>query len=206
MENVLNVERRNPDGKGGARKLRRSGLIPGVLYGHKEKSLSFAVDPRVLERKVNTSGYGRNTVLKIMGLDREVLALVKTTQVDPLRRTLQHIDLIEVRETEKVEVEVPLEVVGRSKGVFLGGSLQQVRRKVGVNCTPLTIPKSIKIDVTELDLNDTLHISDVNFPEGTTSSYPGSWSILTIAAPAMVAEASEDEGEAAAEGAAPAAD
>ena len=119
-EQQISVEPRNATGKGGARKLRISGKIPGILYGHKEKPLSFAMDPRLLDKAVAAGGMGRNTVLRIGGLERDVLALVKETQMDPVKRTPIHIDLQEVRADEDVAVEVPLEFFGKPVGIVKG--------------------------------------------------------------------------------------
>jgi large subunit ribosomal protein L25 len=191
MENVLNVEARPDSGKGAARKLRARGRIPGVIYGHQEKAVPFSVDPTPLRRTIHASGFGRNTVLKIEGLERTVLALLHDTQVDPVKRNLLHIDLLEVREDEKVTVSVPVELSGRAKGVVLGGTLQQLRRQVDVKCTPLTIPKKIVMDVREMNLNQTYHVSDLPFPEGTSPVSSEKLAIATLVAPAGAEEGGE---------------
>ena len=196
MEQELQVEPRTGAGKGGARKLRAQGLIPGILYGHKEKALSFSVKPETFERHIRGSGYGRNTVLRVKGLERDAMALLKDTQVDPVRRDLLHIDLIEVRETEEVTVSVPVTYSGRPIGVVEGGLLQIVRRRVPVTCTPLSIPKSIDIDVTEMTIGQTLHVADVQFPEGTRAGCPGAWTLVSVAAPPAAAETTSEEDEA----------
>src|SRR5688500_1649811 len=115
MENVIEVQPRAQHGKGAARKLRATGKIPGVLYGHKEAPIPFEVDPTLLRKSLRSSDLGRNTVLTIRGLNREVLALVKDTQVDPVGRDVLHIDLIEVRSTDRVIVEVPVVLTGKSE-------------------------------------------------------------------------------------------
>ena len=193
MEQELQVEPRIGDGKGGARKLRAQGKIPGILYGHKEKALSFAVRPDAFERHIRGSGYGRNTVLRVRGLERDAIALLKDTQVDPVRRDLLHIDLIEVRESEEVTVDVPVSYSGRAAGVVEGGLLQIVRRRVPVVCTPLSIPKVIDIDVTDMIIGRTLHVTDVTFPEGTRAGCSGSLTMVSVAAPPAVAETAETE-------------
>jgi large subunit ribosomal protein L25 len=194
MENILNAEPREASGKGGARKLRQSGRIPGVLYGHKEKALSLSLDPHSLRKQMTASGYGRNTVLNVKGLEREVLALLKDTQVDPVRRDLLHVDLIEVREDEQVTVRVPVTYEGRAAGVRLGGRQQILRRQVRVRTTPLNIPKQLVVDVTTMALNDTYHASDIKLPEGVSLRTNVKESLVTIIAPLaeVVAEESDD--------------
>ncbi|MFO0727388.1 MAG: 50S ribosomal protein L25 [Myxococcota bacterium] len=183
MEQVIKVEPRTADGKGGARKLRKSGKLPGILYGHKEKPLSFSVEPRSFEKAIMSSGFGRNTVLRVQGLEREVLALVRDSQIDPVRRSLVHVDLIEVKETEDVEVEVSLEFTGKPVGVTKGGLLQPVRRTLRVATKPTSIPKSIAVDVTNLDLNHTIHVSDITLPAGMKAAIPGHMAVVIVAAP-----------------------
>lgn len=188
MEQQISVEPRTADGKGGARKLRRSGKIPGILYGHKEKALSFALNPRDLEKAIGSSGVGRNTVLKLSGLERDVLALVKDTQVDPVRRNPIHIDLQEVRVDEDVAVEVPVEFVGKPAGIVKGGQLQAVRFSLRVYAKPLSIPRVITIDVSHLDINDVIHVRDVQLGEGLRAALPGHLTVVVLAAPEKAEE------------------
>ncbi len=197
MQNVVDVEvqPRSAKGKGPARKLRKSGAIPGVMYGHKEASQPFSVDPKELDRRVRSSGFGRNTVLRVHGLERDVLALLKHTQIDPVKRNLLHIDLIEVREDEKVVVKVPVKFTGKSKGVVLGGILQVIRRELKLHCTPTTIPREIEVDVTELEINQTLHIEEIQLPDGVTSFGTKNWAIVAVHAPPAEVEAEEEDEE-----------
>src|SRR5207237_8607970 len=147
------------------------GKIPGVLYGHKQEPISIAVDPAVLRKSLRATGMGRNTVFSVKGLDREVMALLKDAQIDPVKRNITHFDLIEIRETDRIVVDVPVELVGKPEGVVAGGVLQAVRRAIAVECSPLSIPKLIQVDVTHLQMGMAVHISDVKFPEGTKSGY-----------------------------------
>jgi large subunit ribosomal protein L25 len=153
---------------------------------------------------VTASGYGRNTVLRVKGLERDVLALLKATQVDPVRHNLLHIDLIEVREDEEVDVRVPLVFEGRSVGVRAGGQLQIVRRQLKVKTTPLNIPKQISVDVTEMDVHDTCHASDITMPEGVQLRTSGKVTLLTVAPPPIVEEPTEEDAAVAEGAAAPA--
>ncbi|MCK6551548.1 50S ribosomal protein L25/general stress protein Ctc [Myxococcota bacterium] len=203
-QQVIKVEQRNESGKGAARRARRAGKIPGVLYGHKQAPVSLSLDPNELKKRVKASGLGRNTVFKVEGLGREVLALLKDAQTDPLKRTVLHVDFVEVRESDRVVVEVPFELTGKPVGVTAGGVLQVVRRTVALECSPLAIPAKLSFDVTNLGLNEALHVDDVKLPEG-TKSVGGNYAIATIHAPREVEErpaAAEGaaEGAAAAEG------
>jgi large subunit ribosomal protein L25 len=209
---VLQVERRTADGKGAARKVRKSGKIPGVLYGHKQSPIAIAVDPTLLRKSLRATGMGRNTVFSVKGLDREVMALLKDSQIDPVRRHITHIDLIEIRESDRVVVEVPVELIGKPEGVVAGGILQAVRRTLAVECSPLDIPKFLEVDVTHLQLGQAVHVSDVKLPPNTKAAIPGNFAIASVqapraeveaaAAPVEGAEGAPVEGAALAEGAA----
>src|SRR5688572_514076 len=171
-QQVIEVEQRGPRKKGAVRKLRASGKIPGILYGHKEAPVPFAVNPLELRKKLRASGQGRNTIFKVTGLGREVLALLKATQVDPVRRDLLHVDMIEVREGDVMKIDVPFVFSGKPEGVVAGGELQIVRRTIEVLCNALRIPTQIDVDLTPIQLGQALHASDVTFPEGVTVTNP----------------------------------
>ena len=198
-QQVIEVEQRGPGKKGAARKLRATGKIPGILYGHKEAPVPFAVNPLELRKKIRASGMGRNTLFKVTGLEREILAILKDTQVDPVRRDLIHIDMIEVRKGDVMEVDVPLVFTGKPEGVVQGGELQVVRRSIPVRTNPLNIPRSIEVDVTPMMLGDAKHAGDLTYPEGVICLNP-KFAVCTVKAP----RAEEVTTPVAAEGAAPA--
>jgi large subunit ribosomal protein L25 len=197
MEQVINVQPRDVGGKGAARKLRTRGHVPGVLYG-KQKPVSIALDPHELHQTVAHSGLGRNTVLHIRGLDRDILALLKDTQFDPVRRRLMHVDLIEINENQEVVVEVPVELTGKAKGIVDGGIIQMVRRTLRLACMPLSIPKSLSVDVTPLGIGQSLHVRDVVFPAGTRGIDPPITTVVSVHAPAAEEKPTEAEAAAAA--------
>jgi large subunit ribosomal protein L25 len=208
-QQVIEVEHRGPSKKGAARKLRASGKIPGILYGHKEAPVPFAVNPHELRKRIRTSGMGRNTLFTMRGLGRDVMVLLKDTQVDPVRRDLLHVDFIEVREGDMVHVDVPFVFSGKPEGVTAGGELAIVRRTITVSTNPLTIPQSIAVDLTPIQLGQALHASDLKYPDGVVCINPKD-AVATVRAPrAEVVEetpgavaAEGEEGAAPAEGAA----
>lgn len=188
-QQIIEVEPRTGSGKGASRKVRATGRIPGVLYGHKQPALSFTIDPQVLRKKVKASALGRNTVFTIKGLGREVTALLKDAQIHPLRREIVHVDFVEVRDTDRIVVDVPVELVGKPEGVTDGGVLQSVRRAIAVECSVLDIPRLITVDVTHLKMGMALHVNDVTFPPGTKNGYPGNFAIASVQAPRAEIEA-----------------
>ncbi|MEQ9502860.1 MAG: 50S ribosomal protein L25 [Deltaproteobacteria bacterium] len=202
---VLQVETRTPGKKGVARKLRADGRVPGVLYGHKEAPVHLSVDPRAMSKSIRSTGKGTNTLFKVAGLDREVLALVKDAQIHPVKRNLLHVDLIEVRDGDRLVVEVPLEFKGKPAGVVLGGALEIARRSVKLDVSPLAVPTSVTVNLEPLQIGDNLHVSDLTLPEGTSAPDPR-LAVCAVKAPKREETTETAEGEEGEEGAAPAAE
>lgn len=190
---VIEVEKRQSRGKGAARKMRAAGRIPGILYGHQEVPVSVSLDPRVLERHLTHSGKRRNTLFELAGLDRKVLALTKDLQVDPVEWNLLHIDFFEVREGDRIEVDVPMTYTGRPEGVVKGGKLEGTRRTLRLECSPLDIPAEIRLEITKMQIGDTIRVKDLKLPDGAKPAVDGHLTVATVKAPrsADAAEAGE---------------
>jgi large subunit ribosomal protein L25 len=204
-ETSLVVESRARGGKGVARKLRAAGRMPGVLYGRGREPLPIELDPRALDRILRTSGSGLNTLLDVTVSDRadlgESVALVKELQRDPVRGQLLHADLYLVDLTRTVEVEVPVQLTGKAKGVELGGILEHVLREVRLECLPRSIPDRIEVDVSDLDIGDVVHVRDLALPVDVRLVTDADLAVAHVATPA-VEEKPEAEAEAAAAAAA----
>ena len=191
----LLVERRSSTGKGVARKLRAQGKIPGVCYGKGAPAIPLSLVPTDLIKALDKEK-GANTLLKLEiqgGEPEEKLVLLKEHQMHPLTRKLLHADFIEVSEGESIKVEVPLVLTGRSKGVKAGGTLSQPRRKLLVECTPDKIPAKIELDVTELDLGDSIHIDELQMPEGVKAVYDRVFTVAVVVAPSSLKEVAAEE-------------
>jgi large subunit ribosomal protein L25 len=211
-DNVLQVELRNESGKGVARKLRQSGRIPGVLYGRGKPAQSVTLDPQPLERALTRSEAGMNTLFDLQvagGAAGERVVLVKELQREPARGTYLHADLYEVDLTETVEVEVPIHLVGTPPGVELeGGIMDHAHRALAVECLPRAIPDELTLDVSSLNIGDSLHVSDIALPEGVELRDDPETSVVSVVAPRVEEEAPAEgeellEGEEGAEAAAP---
>jgi large subunit ribosomal protein L25 len=152
--------------KGPARRLRQRGQIPAVAYGKKVEPRSLSVSPKDLEEVLN-SERGRNTVIEldVQGSDK-LTVLLNQYQYHPVSRHLLHADFLQIDLKEPVHVEVPFELVGKSKGVVMGGILRQVFRALPVRCLPEHIPVKLVHDVTELDIDQHVHAEDLQLPEG----------------------------------------
>lgn len=213
--NSLEITNRTTAGKGPARRARAEGKLPGVLYGL-GKSQSVTVDPRPIHKLLLTEG-GRNQVLTLKGagLDGKQ-AMIKDYQIDPVKRSLLHVDLLEIDPKKKIEVTVALNFVGRAVGVADGGVMNIIERTIPVKCFVTSIPKHIDIDVTALKIGGSIHMDELTLPEGVESATHTNPTLVTVvpptkeeeAAPALTEAAAPEvitakapaEGEAAAEG------
>ncbi len=201
-ENALNVETRQGAGKGVARKLRAAGRIPGVCYGKGEPSFSVSLDPRALRHLLEQSEAGMNTLINLAveggGSFDGKMVLVRELQKDPVEGSYLHADFFAVDVQHAVEVSVPIHITGRAPGVELGGILDQALREIDLECLPLAIPSEIVADVSELDVGQSLHVSDLVLPAGVELRSDPGLSVVSVVAPAKVEEVVEEaevEGE-----------
>jgi large subunit ribosomal protein L25 len=158
----ITAKSREERGKNAARRIRREGLIPAVVYGGKGDSMAVAVDPKALQ-KVLRSEAGRNAILKLeIGGKGATNAILKSWQVDPIREHFLHADFYRIAMDVAIRVTVPIVTKGEARGVKVdAGILELVIREIEVECLPGDIPERIEIDVTDLGLNDALRVSDI---------------------------------------------
>lgn len=162
---TLQAEVRKEGGKGPARQLRVRGLIPAVFYGPGTTPTSLAVSPKELAKAIS-GAHGRNAVLSLKVDGKDELALVKELQIHPLSRELRHVDLYRVELGREVLVQVPFTTHGKAAGVQKGGEQHNIFRKLPVRTTPDKIPSVIDVDVSALDVNETIAVKDVTLPAG----------------------------------------
>jgi len=204
MELKLEAEKRDESGKGAARKLRARGRVPAVLYGHGVGPVSVSVGAKDLFRVLHGSA-GTNVLVNLTVDGAEHLALPREIQRDHVRGRYVHVDFLAVRRDEKVTVSVPVRVVGESPGVKVGGVVEHHLWELQVECLPGDVPDGIDADVSELQVGDSLRVSDIVAPEGVTVLTPSEESLLSVVVPQVrvveVAEVAEgEEEEAPAEG------
>jgi large subunit ribosomal protein L25 len=201
-ENALKVEIREGRGKGVARKLRAAGRIPAVCYGKNEATVALSVDPAVLRHLLVHGESGMNTIISLDvaggAAPHGRMVLVRELQRDPVRGSYLHADFYQVDVEQTIEVAVPLHFEGRPVGVELGGILDQQLREVELECLPLAIPKEIVVDVSALELGDSLHVRDIPLPEGVTLRSDPDLSVVSVVAPSKAEEEAPEavEGEA----------
>ncbi len=202
---TLQAEVRDSRGKGPARRLRAQGKVPAVFYGQGVEPTPLTLSPKELEKALRGER-GRNVVFKLSVGGKDELAMVKDVNTDPVSQELLHVDLYRVFEDKVLEVDVPLRTQGRAQGVVQGGVLNVTRRALPVRTTPANIPVSIDIDVTPLNLKDTISVEHVELPEGVECMLPPKLTLAIVLEPRKVTEVAEEEAAATAEGeAAPAA-
>ncbi|QYJ17099.1 General stress protein CTC [Rubrobacter xylanophilus DSM 9941] len=208
-ENIaLEARVRRGRGKGEARRLRASGMVPAVLYGNGSgESTSLAVPAKVVDHTLQH--YGDNALYDLELDGEKKTARVVDVQRDPLTGRLLHVDFAPVDMTERIEVAVPLALVGEPAGVKEGGVLQQVAYEVQVEALPGDIPQEIEVDVSGLGMQENLTLGDVRLPEGIRLVSDAEEVVATVTPPTQISEeeleaagiVEEEAGEAAPEAA-----
>ena len=204
MANVVTAQRREEKGKGPARRLRMKGLIPAVVYGRKAEPTHLAVDPAVLLKAIETP-HKFNTVLTLQMDGAEKHVLFKDWEVDPVTRRLLHADFLEVKLDEPVKVSVPVAITGKAVGTLEGGILSVSAHEIVVEAIASHIPARIEVDVTNLKVGASIHISEVKAPEGVKIKFHTDYVVALVAVPEkeeVVAAVAAVPGAAPAEGAA----
>ena len=164
----LQVQERESRGSAESRRLRRQGLIPGILYGRGKEPQAFCVAEREL-RRVLTGDGGLHAILDVTldgGSNASRPSILKSYQQDPVRGTLTHIDLQEVRLDQVIQARVVIELIGEPVGVTEGGVLSQVNREITVEALPLEVPEHLDLDVSGMAIGDTLRLVDLPVEEG----------------------------------------
>lgn len=188
----LNVNSRSSEGSRAARRLRRSGRVPGVLYGGGADPVGFEADAR--ELRLALAGSGAVLDLSVDGAKATPVVL-KETQRDPVRGETTHVDLLRVRLDEKIHAVVPVELTGidDAPGVKQGGVLEQITREVNVEALPTAIPESIVHGIGEMEIGETLLLSALAVPDDVTLlDDPEETVIATLSAPRLQAETAEE--------------
>ncbi|HEY5661536.1 MAG TPA: 50S ribosomal protein L25 [Gaiellaceae bacterium] len=203
----LQVKERERRGSADARRLRREGLIPGVLYGRGKEPQTICVPERDLRRVLTGQG-GLHAILDVVveGKQTTYASILKDYQQDPLRGHISHIDLQEVRLDQPIQASVTVQLVGEPAGAKEGGVLSQVQREINIEALPMEIPEHIDLDVSGMAIGDTLRLVDLQPMDGVTYlDNPEETVLATVTLPTRVEEPEEvtEEGEELPEGEVP---
>jgi len=180
-------------GKEASRKLRQKGLVPAICYGPRMDSVPLTLDPKELMKTIHM---GENVLIDLMIQDGKEAAqkvvMVRDLQIDPIKDQCIHTDLLEVVMDEEISVEIPIVLVGKPEGVKMGGVLEQITREITVECLPTDIPQSIEVDVSQLDIGDTIHIGDIGLEKGRILVDPAT-TLATVVPPTVEKVVIEEE-------------
>lgn len=197
----LKANIRNSVGKGQARALRRAEKIPAVLYGPGTEPVLLSVSIKDLEKalKKSTASKALLNLTIHNGENTSMPAMIKELQTHPVSRHYQHIDFYEISMDRKIRVNIPVVVKGKSRGVEEGGILQIIRRELEILCLPTEIPETIEIDITDLDIGDSIHVKEIPFEGDIEVQADVDFTVITIVSPKAEVEEVEEEAEEGAE-------
>ena len=190
---IIEANERKAINKRSRNSLRNEGRVPGVLYGSRMEPIPIDVTRLVINPLVFTA----KTNLISLKLDghEEYECVIKDVQFDPVTDEVLHFDLIGLTRGEKIQLEVPLKLLGNAVGVKEGGLLQESMHKLSIECLPKDIPQLLELEVTELNIGDSIHVSDLNF-ENITILNPENTIVVSVVLPKVEIEVEEvEEGE-----------
>src|SRR5438067_7632550 len=198
----LKAEPRTETGRSAARRLKTRGIVPAVVYGGKEKSQPLQVSARDINAMLShASGENILVELEIAGQKAAKTALLQEVQHSPVGGDVLHVDFHAVSMDEKIQADVPLEALGVATGVKnFGGLLEQNLRVLAIECLPRDLPDRITMDVSALNIGDSIHVRDIQLPSGVTAKVQPDLTAFSVVAPIVEEEPVVAEAEAAAAG------
>ncbi len=160
-------EDRDDQGKGASRRLRRTGMVPGILYGGRRPSRALVLDLNALTHSLSNDAVYSSILTLTIG-DKSQPCIIKDVQRHPARNAIMHIDLQRILEDEKIRVSIPINFIGEdvAPGVKQGGNVSRVITELEVTCLPKDLPESIEADISGLEMDAILHVSELEIPEG----------------------------------------
>jgi large subunit ribosomal protein L25 len=167
QQKQMNIELRTKTGTGVSRRLRIADMVPGVVYGKGFDPIAVSIKSRDLQDAISGAG-GQNNLITLVGggsLDQNI-AIVADIQRDPIKRSLKHVDLHRINPNEKIRITVPVVLKGTAAGVKEGGLLDLAHHELHIECLPGNIPDAITVDVTDLKIAHSIHVSEITLPEG----------------------------------------
>ena len=194
----LKTKIRTTTGNGPARRLRMSGQVPAVVYGPKTEPVLLSVNKSDLEQLFKKGGIGQvvlNLVIQKNGETLTMPAMIKELQTHPVSRNFIHIDFYEIKMDQKITAKIPVVTTGIAKGVELGGILQIIRRELEVECLPLEVPESIEIDISDLDIGDSIHVGKISLEGEIELLEDDNYTVVTMLSPKLEEEEPEEEEE-----------
>jgi large subunit ribosomal protein L25 len=184
----LTATPRTGPGKGVARKMRAAGQIPGIIYGHAREPQALAINTRDFEKLLEHIS-AESTVIELAVAGKTSRTLIREIQRHPFRREYLHVDFQELVAGETVSVRIPIVLVGIPEGVRLeGGVMDQTLRDLEIEVDPVNMPNHIDVNVENMKIGESVHVSDLTLPPGVTAITEGDTTIVVVSAPRAVIE------------------
>lgn len=184
----LKADRRTATGRSAVRRLKAQGVVPAVIYGAKDKAEPLQVSRRDISAVLSHAA-GENILVELEVAGKTRLALVQEVQHAPLGNAILHVDFHAVSVDEKIQADVPLEPIGIANGVKnMGGLLEQNLRSLGIECLPRDLPDVITVDVSALDIGDSIHVREIKLPSGVTTRVQPDLTAFSVLAPTVEEE------------------
>jgi large subunit ribosomal protein L25 len=191
----LTAQKRTQVGRNAIKKIKASGMVPGVIYGSAQEAVNLQINGRELLNLLSHAS-GENILVELEIVDggekRNALAMIQEIQHHPLEREIVHVDFHAVSAHETVSAEVPIETVGEAIGVKVnGGLLEHILRYLEVECLPADLPHVIEVDVTNLDVGQSIHVRELNLPSGVEATTDGEQTVVAVVEPRVEEEVVE---------------
>jgi large subunit ribosomal protein L25 len=194
----IDTKARTKTGKGASRRLRSAGRLPVIFYGPDTDPIMLSVDSSGLKKMLKGRS-AENIIFDLRidsnGASQTKKVMIKEIQRDPVTRDYLHVDFYEISMGKEIEANIPIQLINTPVGVTNGGVLEHARRELTVSCLPRDLVEMIDVDVSGLDIGDTLHIRDIVLPPGVKSIEDEDLTIATVGSPTITAKEEEVEGE-----------
>ena len=168
MKISVTAEKRNTKGTGASRRLRRDGKIPGILYGDNKDPQSIVLDGKILHQQFNKEAF-HASILELSTEGTKESVLLRDYQLEPVKGTILHVDFQRINENQKINVSVPFHFANEdiAKGVKIdGGVVSHIFTEIDISCLPKDLPQFIEVDIQDLELGQSIHLSEIKVPEG----------------------------------------
>ena len=185
----LQAKIRKDSGSIKSRKNRKAGLIPAVLYGHKQESIMLSLDKKEFHKVIDA----RTKMVNLKMDNSEETALIKEVQFDTFGKEILHADFVRTDLTEKIVAQVPIVLYGTSPGVKEGGMLDHALKEVEIECLPTAVPDNIRINISELEIGNTIHVSDIELPANAKALGSADAIVVSARFATVEKEVTEDE-------------
>ena len=182
---IVEAELRETTGKADARRMRRAGLLPGIIYGGGKPDVPLTINANAIGKLLNEEAFYTSMLeVKVKGKRGKNTVLLKDVQWDPLMDTAMHLDFMRVSSADSVTVEVPVIAINFEKcpGDVAGGLLDMIRHVLEVTCRADSIPDSVEVDCANLNIGDTVHIEDIVLPKGAEVQHDVNFTVLNVSA------------------------